>query len=72
MCCILTIHAQNCMLNKLFKLPRNESIMSTDEKDTILNFHFIQGSKLHLFTVFKEIVIRIYSSILFFLFFLLD
>jgi len=66
-CCILTIHVQNCMLNKLFKLPRNECIMSLGEKDTILNFHFIQGSKLHIFTVFKEIVIRIYSSILFLL-----
>ena len=66
MCCVLTIHVQNCVLNKLFKLPRNESIMSLDKKDTILNFHFIQDSKLHMFTVCKEIVIRIYSYIIFF------
>jgi len=62
---ILTIHVQNCMLNKLFKLPRNESITSPDEKGKILNFNFIQGSKLHIFTVFKETFVRIYSYILF-------
>ena len=38
------------MLNNLFKLPRNEGITSLDEKDTILNFHFIQGSELHILT----------------------
>jgi len=60
-CCILTLHVQNCKLNKLFKSPRNKSSMSLDEKDKILNFHFIQGSKLHIFTAFKEAVIKIYS-----------